>query len=211
MNWNNYNTDKESLHTYQAIYQSFFPTEESRRSVGSVLEIGVQRGGSMRLWADFFPEAEIHGIDNDRRTLPLARKINASHPRIHIHDVDASLSGNMEVWAYAEKLDGFDVIIDDGSHRMQDQEQALLFAAEYAKRLFVVEDLHTSRMNSRQYGIIPGRDTFLQLCEKYPDLKSIRPVSLTSDELKQVWEAFPSMEIHRGRVSEIAFFKTESK
>ena len=58
-----YDTDKTTHHTYGYVYDQLFPTEVQRRAVRRVLEIGVYRGGSLRGWREWFPKAEIHGLD----------------------------------------------------------------------------------------------------------------------------------------------------
>lgn len=91
--------------SYLSPYERYF--ESHRESVHRLLEIGVCGGFSIRLWRDYFPNAEIHGLDID----PAAKE--ATGERIVIHIGDQSSPAVLEgLSAFAP----FDIIIDDGSH-----------------------------------------------------------------------------------------------
>jgi predicted O-methyltransferase YrrM len=91
-------------HTYTSFYHHLLSNLPIRR----VFEIGVAGGASMRMWRDYFPEAEIFGIDNDPVHI-------FQDERIHTALCDAS---HLEKLAsIAEEFGGnYDLIIDDGSH-----------------------------------------------------------------------------------------------
>lgn len=66
--WNHvalkYATDKSSeFHNYMELYQDILQDHV----VKNFLEIGVFRGGSVSMWAELFPDADIVGIDKDFR------------------------------------------------------------------------------------------------------------------------------------------------
>ena len=55
-------TDKSSLgHNYSPTYERFF--EEFRDKEFSLLEIGIDKGDSLRAWEEYFPNAAINGVD----------------------------------------------------------------------------------------------------------------------------------------------------
>ena len=58
--WNSYDTDKEKGHGYGSIYDKYF--KDIKYDVKNILEIGT-RPGSIRLWLDYFPNANLYGID----------------------------------------------------------------------------------------------------------------------------------------------------
>lgn len=110
-------TDKSSRdHNYTPLYRQHLG--RSRHRIRSVLEIGVggdtstsgyetKAGGqSLYMWRDYFPNAEITGIDiNDK---------SVSGPRIHFEQGDQSDPAFLAV--VVDKHGPFDVIVDDGSH-----------------------------------------------------------------------------------------------
>jgi len=54
-------TDKNTLHSYLDIYQTLF--NNKKNTAKNILEIGIYRGGSIKLWSEFFINAKIYGID----------------------------------------------------------------------------------------------------------------------------------------------------
>lgn len=96
-------TDKSSQgHGYCDFYERTLPKNPKR-----LLEIGVKQGNSMRMWREWFPEAELHGLD-----------LFQEHPQPT--DIPGAVwhQGNQADHLILEELRkfNFDVIIDDGSH-----------------------------------------------------------------------------------------------
>ncbi len=106
-----------------------------RHHVMSVLEIGVYRGASLQMWRDYFPNAEIYGLD--------INKVSVSGPRIHTVRGDQS---DEALLAQVRELGPFDVIIDDGSHFGSDVHATFggLFDSLQADGMYVIEDMHTA-------------------------------------------------------------------
>ena len=128
-----YGTDKGSgLHYFTKLYQTAF--HPYRKTWKAVLEIGVKEGASLRMWADYFPEAEVVGIDVDGPKLATER----------IRTIRGN-SGDVE---FLRTVVGeYDLIVDDGGHRPADQKIALgkLFRHNLALGgCYVIEDVHTS-------------------------------------------------------------------
>jgi len=114
-------------------YLKAYDTHFKGRDVERLLEIGVQFGGSLDIWRDYFPKAEIVGLDNDPRC------------KNYVKDYPLFI-GNQSDTALLETLGKFDIIIDDGSHKMSDQQTTFEFMFPRLKRggMYVIEDLHTS-------------------------------------------------------------------
>jgi hypothetical protein len=120
-------------HNYLPYYWMHF--RDIRDSVQKVLEIGVQTDRSLRMWQDFFPAATIYGIDID----PACKKFENARCKIFIGD-----QGDPELLAEVIRAAGpFDIVIDDGSHTMNDQLRSLeyLFPALTAHGIYVIEDI----------------------------------------------------------------------
>lgn len=121
---------------YLPIYEQYFGP--LRLQPINLLEIGVDDGASMRMWRDYFPTAQIHGVDiSDKALQHAGERIN-----IHIGDqVDQDFM--MTVAACAAPLS---IIIDDGGHQMHQQIRSfeILFPMLAPGGIYVVEDLHTS-------------------------------------------------------------------
>jgi hypothetical protein len=153
-----YGTDKSSrTHAYARLYDRHFASR--RLTVRRLLEIGVggtdswsgyattAGGQSLRMWSDYFPDAEIVGIDIYAKAI---RK-----PHIHFEQGDQSDSGFLR--ALIEKHGPFDIVIDDGSHvgRHIIASFAVLWDAVVPGGIYVIEDLPAA-YNPNYEGGPPG-------------------------------------------------------
>ena len=79
-------TDKNTSHSYVEVYQKLFASK--KESATHVLEIGIGsipywNGGSIKMWADYFTNAQIHAPDIVNIDIVYPDII--SHPRIYLH------------------------------------------------------------------------------------------------------------------------------
>jgi len=121
------------LHNYLPHYWMHF--RDIRLEVRKVLEIGVQSDRSIRMWEEFFPNATIYGMDID----PQCRRFEGDRRKIVIGD--QSDRGFLQ--RLVEQADGgFDIVIDDGSHRVEHQLTSFdfLFPTLSDHGIYVIED-----------------------------------------------------------------------
>ena len=146
-----YGTDK-TLSKYTYTYDTLF--NKIKDSTTSVLEIGLgtldptmpssfkgntqhfsyyKPGGSLRVWRDFFPNAQVYGVD-------IAKDCMFKEERIKTFLFDSSEKDYCEYY-----LDGleFDIIIDDGNHDPKYQVKTLknLFPKLRENGLYIIEDI----------------------------------------------------------------------
>jgi hypothetical protein len=76
----------------------------------ALLELGVEKGGSLLLWRDYFQRGTIAGID-----IKLPDGFDPGE-RIHIFEGDQANPQFLSQVAYNIAPEGFDIIIDDASH-----------------------------------------------------------------------------------------------
>lgn len=130
-----HNTDKAFFHQYLDFYQIKLP---KRNFAGRLLEIGVMDGASIKMWREYYPKAEIVGVDiNDKSHL--------QYENVTILQLDATDPEQLK------DLGIFDIIIDDGSHMTADQQKSFehLYLNQLSpKGYYIIEDLHTSLMPS---------------------------------------------------------------
>jgi hypothetical protein len=135
-----YGTDKASNgHGFTAVYETLFAPV--RHEPLRLLEIGVWQGASLRTWLEYFPQATIvgvdigdnaHGLDPERATL---------------------LVGNQADSIFMQKvanLGPFDIVIDDGGHRPEQQLTSLhtVWPTVNPSGVYAVEDAHTSYLEA---------------------------------------------------------------
>lgn len=126
---------------YFDIYEQHFARF---REIGPrFLEIGVQRGGSLKLWRDYFgPEAHIVGIDIDPACLGLDGQAGV----VMIGD-----QADPDFLAEVVRMHGpFDIVLDDGGHTALQQitSFAYLYPIMSERGVYLCEDTHTSLWKS---------------------------------------------------------------
>lgn len=101
-----YDTDKspEYLERYQREFGHLFDEPIA------LLELGVQRGGSMLMWLDLMPQARVVGLDLNEVS------IDDDSGRLHIYQGFQQDPEVLDRIAADVAPDGFDVILDDASH-----------------------------------------------------------------------------------------------
>jgi hypothetical protein len=179
---NQYNSDKGTTfscaHGYTRIYQSLL--EPARTSALRLAEIGLLHGRtqaegpdaiarhgcpSLRMWADYLPQAEIHGLD-------IVDFTSFASDRIKISRGDQS--NRTDLNRFAQSASGkFDIIIDDGSHASHHQQITLgaLFPHLAYGGYYVVEDLHFQPAELEIPGVAKMRDFLVSLSTRRTGLK----------------------------------------
>jgi hypothetical protein len=128
-----YGSDKGSMHeasqaypwrphSYVEYYALLF--EQNRETIKNVFECGIgtnnpslestmgiagKPGASLRVWRDYFPNAQIIGADIDREIL-------FQESRIKTYWVDQTSTEAIKSLWHNVKCDNFDLMIDDGLH-----------------------------------------------------------------------------------------------
>lgn len=149
--FNYYGTDKA---IYAAQYHALF--KHIRERPRTLLEIGIgtmipdapenmvnyagegySPGGSLRAWRDYFPNAEVHGIDIQPDTQFV------DEARIHTHLCNSTSLDLVNRFIESQGGISFDIIIDDGSHRAIDQLTTLRNLYPHLERggYYIIEDV----------------------------------------------------------------------
>lgn len=161
-------------HGYTMAYERLLGPRVSEQL--RLLEIGIYRGASVRMWYEYLPNAKIIAFDrldfrhmaNDRVTIFRGDQENREHLQVLIDN----------------SLGNFDVIIDDGGHRMSQQQVSFgrLFSSLKPGGIYCIEDLHTSR--DPAFGLADdGKNSTLSMLRKYRDTGRFDSPYLTEMEL----------------------------
>ena len=116
------------------LYQKYFSDYKDKKI--NLLEIGVDNGDSLRIWREYFINANICGIDIDKKNFT-------------INDTEI-LIGDQSDYKFLQllidKYKNFDIIIDDGSHKSKHIIASFKFLFPYLNNsgMYVIEDLQTS-------------------------------------------------------------------
>lgn len=134
---------------YFEIYDRHF--DRYRNQAIRVLEIGIDHGGSLQLWKKYFgPWAQIVGLDID----PRCAEYVEDQVQVHI--------GNQSDVGLLRSLGEFDIVIDDGSHRVQDQSASFEVLWPKTKSVYLIEDCHAG------YPALVGQEGDNGLSYAYP-------------------------------------------
>lgn len=136
-------TDKNTNHSYVDAYESLFSGK--RETATSVLEIGIgpymPNGGSILMWAGYFPNARVHTVD----IIPMdtVNPLLIPHPRIHLHVNNNAYHTNFFTNTFLSKSERFDIIVDDGPHTIESMVRFLKLYSQVLKEdgIMVIEDV----------------------------------------------------------------------
>jgi len=148
------------LHYFE-VYEFYF--DRLRGKPFRMLEIGVNRGGSMQMWKEYFgDQVEIVGVDIS----PGCK--NLEEEQIQIRIGDQGDQGFLR--SIKEEYETFDVIIDDGSHFNDHQILTFkeLFSTLTKNGIYVCEDCHTSYWDDYRGGYKDSR-SFIEFSKELID------------------------------------------
>jgi len=134
----NSRTDKNTGHSYLDIYDLLF--NRIQFIARNVLEVGIQRGGSIKLWSDYFIHAKIYGLD-----IMDFDKINShlikDDPRVVLYTGVNAYDPTFITQTLSHMK--FDVLIDDGPHTLESMKQFIQLYVPLMSNfgILVIEDI----------------------------------------------------------------------
>tara|TARA_R100001510_G_C7550258_1_gene134360 strand:- start:49 stop:663 length:615 start_codon:yes stop_codon:yes gene_type:complete len=145
-----YQTDKWTDHYYvQDLYEPLF--EQFQNKKVNVLEIGVWNGESMKLWHDYFVNAKnIVGIDifvrsSFKEVSGWLKDYDVKLHKFNSHEDTDKFNKFADTYK-----EGFDIIIDDGSHWYENQINTYKKFKNLMKPggVYIIEDISFEREES---------------------------------------------------------------
>lgn len=142
---------------YFEVYDRYF--SRFRGQSPTILEIGVNFGGSLEMWRDYFgPGARIIGIDIN----PECAKLQEEGFDIVIGD-----QADPKFWAeFRTRFPKLDLLIDDGGHEFHQQRVTFEQMFDHIKDdgVYFCEDMHTSYIRSFRGGLRQPA-SFVEYCK----------------------------------------------
>ena len=155
------NHDKKTIwgwtaHTYSNYYYSLF--NHFKDDVKLVFECGLgtnnpnlqsnmtadgMPGASLRVWRDYFKNAQIYGADIDKDIL-------FQEDRIKTYYVDQLNTPSIEIMWKEIGIQNFDIIIDDGLHTTDANINLFVNSFDKLKKngIYIIEDVNTLELNN---------------------------------------------------------------
>ena len=163
-----FKTDKWGTHRYTPHYQRHF--ERFRNQRVRVFEVGIGgdfknriAGASLRMWKHYFPKGQIVGLDIEDR-------FSVAEDRIKVYQGDQSDPAILH--RINDECGPFDIIIDDGSHRVFHVLPTfeVLFPLLKDGGIYVIEDIQSSYWP--EWGgseDLNSTETSMALCKRLAD------------------------------------------
>jgi len=136
-----YKCDKSSKHSYELCYEKHFLPVKNEPI--NILEIGIFKGESMKVWLEYFPNATVYGIDIFQRIkeneLPILK-----NPRVKYLKLDSVSEQAKQIITENWGDIKFDFIIDDGLHTPVANRLTFLNFINFLKNdgVFFIEDVY---------------------------------------------------------------------
>lgn len=136
--------DKGSFHSYLESYDDLF---KPFREGGTILEIGLALGDSIKLWDRYFQNAKIVGVDITLVFQPIQYK-----NEVILIEADAT---NPE---FLEQIKGlkFDIVVEDSSHDEKDQVAIfeLLKPKMNSGGIYIIEDILNLELSKERFQLL---------------------------------------------------------
>jgi len=138
---NDAKTDKNTVHSYIPLYEKLFAKKKD--TAKHVLEVGINHGGSIQLWHDYFTNATVHGIDVMH--IDDIWDVLKNNPRIILHTSNDAYNSEFFTQTFLNSRVKFDMLLDDGPHTL---ESMIYFINLYSQvmaedGILVVEDVQS--------------------------------------------------------------------
>lgn len=131
-------TDKNTTHSYIELYQSLL--ESKKETAKNVLEVGIDRGGSIKLWSDFFTNATVYGLD----IMPPENVWNEiKDPKIRLFTNTNAYDKYFFYDQFLKTPIQMDMILDDGPHTLLSMIQFIQLYSQILTEdgILIIEDI----------------------------------------------------------------------
>jgi len=143
----NSRTDKNTVHSYLPLYQKLLISK--KETAKNVLEVGigdcqgVTNGGSIKLWYDFFTNANVYALD----ICPLEKVWDGikNHDRILIHSSIDAYNNDFFITNFLNKNIKCDFMLDDGPHSLESMKQFIKLYSQIMTDdgILIIEDVQS--------------------------------------------------------------------
>lgn len=163
----NNRTDKNTTHSYLDLYQNLL--SKKQYTAKNILEIGIDRGGSIKLWSDFFINATVYGID-------IMNINNVWDGITNVHNI--KLYTSMDAYdpitfneIFLKSNNKFDFMFDDGPHTLESMIQFIKLYSQIMTDdgILIIEDVQSIHWIEQLCKAVPED---LKKYIKYYDLRN---------------------------------------
>lgn len=147
-------TDKNTTHSYMDLYETLFSSK--KESATAVLEVGIQHGGSIKLWRDYFTNAKVYGIDIEQMH-PMLPPALCVDPNVVLNYTTNAYDPVVVKEKFVDTGVKFDIVLDDGCHSYVGMTKFIELYLPLVKDdgILVVEDVPSMERVEELRSIVP--------------------------------------------------------
>jgi|688.fasta_scaffold167406_2 beta-1,4-mannosyl-glycoprotein beta-1,4-N-acetylglucosaminyltransferase len=138
----NTRTDKNTTHSYLELYEKLFSSK--KKTAKNILEIGICHGGSIKLWSDYFVNANVHGLDIIN--IDYVWNEIRNKDKIILHTSVDAYDETYFIKTFLENNDTkFDMLLDDGPHTLESMKQFIRLYSQLMTTdgILIIEDVQS--------------------------------------------------------------------
>jgi cephalosporin hydroxylase len=137
----NSRTDKNTTHSYLPLYQNLLISK--KETAKNVLEIGIQSGGSIKLWNDFFINANVYGLDI--MDINFVWEGIKNKEKIILHTSKDAYNEDFFIANFLYKNIKCDFMLDDGPHTLESMKQFIKLYSQIMTEdgILIIEDVQS--------------------------------------------------------------------
>jgi hypothetical protein len=135
----NARTDKNTTHSYLPLYEKLLISK--KETAKNVLEVGILNGGSIKLWNDFFTNANVYGLDI-MKSEDVWECIKNKEKIILYTSTDA-YNNEFFITHFLNKNIKCDFMLDDGPHTLESMKQFIKLYSQIMTDdgILIIEDI----------------------------------------------------------------------
>ena len=137
----NTRTDKNTAHSYLPLYQNLLI--KKKETATNVLEVGIFDGGSIKLWSDYFINANVYGLDIMNINNVWEEIKNKKN--IILHTSSDAYDNNFFTTNFLDKNIKCDFMLDDGPHTLESMKQFIKLYSQIMTDdgILIIEDVQS--------------------------------------------------------------------
>lgn len=162
-------TNLDYVHSHLPFYETLLVSK--KESAKNILEIGISRGGSIKLWSDYFINATVIGLDiMDINNFPEEIK---NKENIVLHTSIDAYNNDFFNNYFLNNTTKYDFIVDDGDHKLASMLQFIKLYSQIMTDdgILIIEEIKNPNWIDTLKNEVPSH---LKKFIKTYDLRSIR-------------------------------------
>jgi hypothetical protein len=149
----NSRTDKNTVHSYLPLYQQLLIGK--KETAKNVLEVGIFLGGSIKLWNNFFTNANVYGLD--MMHISNVWEGITNNEKIILHTSTDAYNTDFFTTHFLNKNIKCDFMLDDGPHTLESMKDFIKLYSQIMTDdgILIIEDVQSPEWLKYLYDEVP--------------------------------------------------------